>query len=319
MDETFGGYIESVVDPKQTIGPLVATEDMISGDINLVHRDGVAWLRRAAENGHQDARVRLGNLSMENDPPLVDAGLHWYNQAIEDEDKPHPDALYNLGMIYFEGNQAADIKPNLELALDYFIRAAAIGDPSAQFYLGHLYRVGSQEMGVPQDTERALVLLESAAAQGHTEAQYYLAQLYRSGDSDAGLEPDNQKFHFFLNAAVDNEHADALFCLADMYFHGSDGLPVNHKKAIEYYKRACAEGSVDAMCTMGAIYYNGVGADRDYEKAFRYYQAAADRHSIAAWKNVAQMHMLGHGVPQSEQTALSIIDMIHKLTGEKPM
>ena len=47
----------------------------------------------------------MGLQCMSKDPPHVLEAVQWYSLAAQG-DEPHPDALYNLGMIYYEGTAA---------------------------------------------------------------------------------------------------------------------------------------------------------------------------------------------------------------------
>lgn len=61
------------------------------------------WLKRAAEQDHANAQVALGNICLQSsDEAIVAAGIEWYKLAAQ-ADPPHADALYNLGLIYYNG------------------------------------------------------------------------------------------------------------------------------------------------------------------------------------------------------------------------
>lgn len=124
------------------------------------------WLRRAAAAGHGDARVALGNMCLAQDPPLPAQAAAWYLSAVTgasigggaeagagtlagDASSPspssspldaidsesaarHPDALYNLGVLYYDGAAGGEEVPkDRPLAARYFRLAADAGDPSA--------------------------------------------------------------------------------------------------------------------------------------------------------------------------------------------
>ncbi len=72
------------------------------------------WLSKAANNGDSNAQMTLGVLLQETD---INASLHWYNQAAEQN---NPYALYNLAIMYWQGEQ---LPQDLERA-GYFARLA---------------------------------------------------------------------------------------------------------------------------------------------------------------------------------------------------
>ena len=59
-----------------------------------------------------------------------------------------------------------------------------------------------------------------------------------------------------------------------MYYLG-DGVDVNYKKAIEWYKKAAEQGYADAQYNLGIMYENGHGVDQDDSMAMRWYAKAA--------------------------------------------
>ncbi|ETW00676.1 hypothetical protein, variant, partial [Aphanomyces invadans] len=317
LDDAYGSITQPLLDNSRPVPPLTLSNSAEVNEASIMEaiggRDeakGIAWLRRAADNGHRDAYVRMGNLCMAHDPPLVHAARAWYS-VVAFCDKPHPDALYNLGMMLYDDHPTAVPTPtvaNLPLAMDCFMKAAEIGDPSAQYFMGHVLHVGNE--CVPANPVSSRMLIEQAAGQGHGGALYYLAQLHLNGDDSMGIPIHLETALKYLHLAVDQDEGDAMVCLADMYREGQPPLvSVNIPRAHKLYERAAALGHPEALCTLGALAY----ANRLYEQAFQYYQAAADRHSMAAWKNLADMYYAGVGVPQNKKTAESILDMLRKM------
>ena len=58
------------------------------------------------------------------------------------------------------------------------------------------------------------------------------------------------------------------------------------KRALQLFLDAGARGSADAMCSAGAMVYNGEGQEKDLKKAFQIYSDAASLGSLPALKNV---------------------------------
>ncbi|OQR93592.1 hypothetical protein ACHHYP_02443 [Achlya hypogyna] len=312
LDDAFGSIVEPLLNGSKKVAPLPAAFVAPDDPMELMRQSNakaIEWLRRAADSGHREAYVRLGNLCMEHDPPLAHAGAAWYSLLANCE-APHPDALYNLGLLYYNGSAQSvpPIAADAERAMHYFMKAAEVGDPSALFFMGHILHVGHEV--VPANAISSLLMLEAAVNKGHGGAGYYLAQLYRSGDESMGIAPDAHRFWSYLEQAVACEDADALFCMADAYHHGLPPLDkADMRLAIEHYTKAAKLEHADALCCLGALKYES----RDYTKAFQYYQAAADRHSMSAWKNLADMYYTGTGVPQNKKTAESILDMLRQI------
>ncbi|KAF4317876.1 hypothetical protein BBO99_00003747 [Phytophthora kernoviae] len=314
LDRAFGKTVELLLNPQSKFESLKSEEaDDGAAHTKLDTTKAVEWLRRAADNQHRDAHVQLGNLCLSHDPPMAFEASSWYTKVTKDEN-PHPDALYNLGVMLFEGVQHADppFPGNKVAAIPFFTRAAEVGDISAQFFMGMLLHQGDDDLGIEPSFTSGLMLIEMAAKNGHPGAQYYLAQLYRSGNEEDGVVPDRAKFLKYLDKAMEGGDAEAYFCMADIYYHGNDGFEQDYEQAHRFYMVAAEQGSADAYCCLGALYYNGIGVEQDYEKAFLYYQEAADRDSMEAWKNLAEMYTVGRGVPRNEATANAIMKMLKK-------
>uniref|UniRef100_M4B5D6 Uncharacterized protein n=1 Tax=Hyaloperonospora arabidopsidis (strain Emoy2) TaxID=559515 RepID=M4B5D6_HYAAE len=317
LDRVFGKTMEFLLDPKSKLEPLLENVDEEHADVSKMQLDttkAVEWIRRAAENSNRDAHVQLGNLCLSHDPPMALEATAWYTNVSKVKN-PHPDALYNLGVMLFEGVHHAEppFVGNKSAAIPFFTRAAEVGDVSAQFFMGVLLCQGDKDLEIEPNFTSGLMLIEMAASKGHSGALYYLAQLYRSGDSVNDIAADHAKFLEHLDKAMEAGEADAYFCMADIYFHGSDGFDQNYEQARQFYLAAAEQGHADAFCCLGALYYNGIGVKQDFQKAFYYYQEAADRDSMEAWKNLAEMYTVGRGVARNEATANAIITMLKKV------
>ncbi|KAG7382046.1 hypothetical protein PHYPSEUDO_005355 [Phytophthora pseudosyringae] len=321
LDRAFGKTVELLLDPMSKLEPLLENGDDDHADVAKTHTDttkAVEWLRRAADNSNRDAHVQLGNLCLSHDPPMALEASAWYTRVTKDEN-PHPDALYNLGVMLFEGVHHAEpsFAGNKSASIPFFTRAAEVGDVSAQFFMGMLLHQGDKDLEIEPNFRSGLMLVEMAASKDHPAASYYLAQLYRSGDEANDFAADRAKFLEHLDKAMEVGDADAFFCMADIYFHGSDGFDQDYEQAHGFYMVAAEQGHADAFCCLGALYYNGIGVEQDFNKAFLYYQEAADRDSMEAWKNLAEMYTVGRGVPRNEATANAIVKMLKKVEAEE--
>ncbi|CAH0482211.1 unnamed protein product [Peronospora belbahrii] len=322
LDRAFGRTMELLLDPKSKLEPLLEISDgsghMDAAQMQLDAVKAVEWIRRAADNCNRDAHVQLGNLCLSHSPPMAMEASSWYTNVTKDEN-PHPDALYNLGVMLFDGVHHAEppFPENKSASIPFFVRAAEVGDVSAQFFMGTLLHQGDKDLGIEPNFTSGFMLIEMAASKGHPSALFYLAQLYRSGDEDNGFAANHAKFLEHLDKAMKAGDADAYFCMADIYFHGSDGFNQDCEQARRFYMAAAEQGHADAYCCLGALYYNGIGVKQDYKQAFLYYQEAADRDSMMAWKNLAEMYTVGRGVPRNEATANAIIKMLKKVEADE--
>lgn len=330
LDDAFGPrMITSILDPESS-GSSSSSIHLMSKDIHPLE-----WIRQAAQNGYvvvsshmrydffpqhnisfnacrsTDAKVYLGNVCMTQEQQHSKWAIHWYSEAAAEN---HVDALYNLGMIHYQHyEQHDDVTMSLTRAWSCFETAAANGDASAQFWLGHVYHVGLSALSIEPDLDQALTFLHASADVGeHGGAQVYLSQIYRFMP---GRELDF--WHYVQRAARDHDEHEAWLCIAEIYQQGlvlgKLAISKDVGRAQSLYVRAATLGNSDALCSLGAMAYQ----NRAYVRALALYQAAADRHHVEAWKNIAQMHFLGQGVPVNEATAHSILRMISSRGEEK--
>jgi TPR repeat protein len=297
-----------------TFKSLMSMESAREQEENEDRFQAIAYLQDAARDGHIQAQVLLGNVYMgcigDHDDGHVHA-IQCYESAASGP-APHPDALFNLAKIHFDG-VPGHVEEDIPKALDLFRRASDLNDSASMFFLGHVYRVGEPRASLHADMDRALLLLDKAVELGHPGAMFYLAQLFMSGDEDSGVDPDLDRMWKYLRLAELHEDEDALFCLGDLAYNGTYGMKADVTAAMRYFQRAAAQGHSNAMCCLGAMYYNGLGGvKQDYERAFHLYQDAGERGNVEAWKNLASMYALGHGVARNENIAKHILSTLQE-------
>jgi len=96
-----------------------------------------------------------------------------------------------------------------------------------------------------------------------------------------------------LQKRMDAGDAQATQIVAGYYSRGLYGLPINHMKALELWKRAVELGRADAYFNIGCMYLNGQGVSRDMKKAIHYWElgavggCAAARHNLGSFEYAA--------------------------------
>ena len=88
------------------------------------------WLKLAADGGHPEALIRMGNsLLSQNDATCA---IEHYSRSLTNE------GWFNIGHVYWNGHSrsSAPLLPDQDLALEYFKRAADNGDLDSKYFLG---------------------------------------------------------------------------------------------------------------------------------------------------------------------------------------
>ena len=64
-----------------------------------------------------------------------------------------------------------------------------------------------------------------------------------------------------------------------MYQHGYgiEGIEVDETKAVEWYRKAAEQGSVEGQLKLGFMYDYGFGIEKDRTKAVEWYRKAAEQ------------------------------------------
>ena len=155
--------------------------------------DGIDWARKAAEQGHPEAEVAVGNFCEDHlDEPQA---AMWYKRAAE-----HGNVLgdYYLGLLYKKGQGGLPRDP--ERAEQCFLRASKYVEAAYEYYECYQERVGD---GEDDGWEQAIRALMKSADGGYAPAQYTLGMLYES----AGSSKEAQSY---LKAAADQKYPLAV-------------------------------------------------------------------------------------------------------------
>ncbi|EJK76768.1 hypothetical protein THAOC_01453 [Thalassiosira oceanica] len=93
-----------------------------------------------------------------------------------------------------------------------------------------------------------------------------------------------------IQARVDKKDPDAIFLLGKTYYHGALGLQKVMRKGIELYAEAAQLGSIDALYSLGNVYFLGRGAQENQAKGLKFWTKAAmqghveSRHNLGCYE-----------------------------------
>lgn len=238
--------------------------------------------RNVAERGNAAAQVLLAIAYLNGDGGLASdprQAAHWFEKAAL---QGNGYAESRLGDLYEEG---LGVEANPKVAADWRERAARRGNIDAQLKLGRMYLRG---LGVKQDFRAARNWLQQAADGGDSEAAYLLSDLYRHGlggpeDQAAagnwlsrsanlgyleaiklvhairsfGQHFDRTLSREGLRRLASDGDADAQYQLGLHCEAGSGGEPRDILQAVDWFRRAGAQGNQPAMRALAQIYSGG--------------------------------------------------------------
>ena len=128
-----------------------------------LHGEAQSWLKRAAEAGHDEAKIQY--------EARVGGAIKKWRRAAE---AGQAQAAYSLGGAHEHGDHGPHCTKDLQMATEHYLEAAKKGHAAAQYRLGVLY---SRGRGVPLDLDEAKRWLRSAAEQHHEKAREKLSGL----------------------------------------------------------------------------------------------------------------------------------------------
>ncbi len=149
----------------------------------------------------------------------------------------NPAAEYEIGVRFSEGR---GVPANLELAVQWFDRAAKQGLAPALYRLGSHYEKGQ---GVKKDLDKARQLYLQGADKGNAKAIHNLAVLYAEGIDG---KPDYRQAAQWFRKAADRGVADSQYNLGILYARGI-GVDQNLAESYKWFALAAQQGDQDAL------------------------------------------------------------------------
>lgn len=211
---------------------VMASQEVQQGNMKSA---AVLW-KEASELGNAKSRFNLGvcyeaGIGVKKD---LEQAVRLYTMAAEDL---HPQAMYNLGLMYLEGT--AHTPKDTHKGLKLLSTAADFGLPEAQCYLG-VYYTGEQT----ENEKKAVHYLTLAANQQNAEAQYFLGLCYQHG---YGVDENLCKASHLFSKAAESGHPEATYSVAIFHQQGLGGLPQDQHCAKRLLEKAAAAGCQDAI------------------------------------------------------------------------
>ena len=143
----------------------------------------------------------------------------------------------------------------------------------------------------------------SAAEKGLAPAQSRLGYMYAEG---LGVTQDSEKSEHWYRMAANQGDIDAMVSLGNIYY----GIRNDFNTAFHYYSDAAYAGDADAQLSLAYMYLRGEGVEQDYEKAFKWTEKSANQ-------GVAQaQNELGRAYEQMKQDYNKAIEWYQKAAAQ---
>ena len=175
---------------------------------------------------------------------------------------------------------------------------AEFGDAGAQFVLATMYEHAD---GVAKDDSAALQWYTKAADLGNVDAKFRLAQRYKNGVGKGGEGKDPQRAFAYAKNAAELGHPMAQFLVGIMYLRGI-GVDSNVASGMQWLVTSAEQDTAIAQYFLGSIYMKGdFGLGKDWQKAIEWFKRSSliqEDPRLDLWHIGFMYHEGGYGVAQ---------------------
>lgn len=302
----------------------------VEGATSAALYKGIEYLHLAAEMGNADAIYTLGVIY-----EVEQYGLRDYEKALsyfqELADHDNPDGLFKVGLFYELGD--GGLEQDSAKAVEYYQRAADMGNAIAMCYLADFYRAGkylpldeekayelyqrAAEMGnsdgcfgvgkcllvgsaVPADTIMAVKYIRQSALMGNGQACALMGKIFEEGNI-LSKDMDSAIYYYHMGSKSDDPICDYEMGLYLSHFNLYD-------KAAEYFYSAASHGNPKAAVELALLYKNGMGVKQNIETYQKLLHLAAENQCPEAYVELGIATMSGIGCIEDHPLAKRYFD-----------
>ena len=217
------------------------------------------FYRQAASKNHPGAMLRLGRACLVGDMGLgkkYREGVKWLKRAAETADFQYNSAPYELGLMH-ETGYGDDIFRDESYAAQLFTKSADLGHAEANFRLGDAYEHG--KLSCPRDPALSVHFYTGAAQRSHALAMMALCAWYMVG-AEPVLEKDENEAYEWAQKAAETGLPKAEYTVG-FFTETGIGCRRDALEANVWYVRAADHGDARAKHRIAAIRAAAMGAD----------------------------------------------------------
>ncbi|MCB1097223.1 MAG: sel1 repeat family protein [Verrucomicrobiae bacterium] len=280
-----------------------------------------SWFQKAGAAGDAESLYHQGEMLEDGESGKADpaAALALYNKAAANGSTS---AMVKLGVLAQSGS-----KPDRELAMRWFEKAAALQSLEGHHRLGKLlqasdprkaveeFRLAAQEgyapalvdygiaqeegVGTSKDIAGAVKAYQEAAEAGDPVGLFRLAICYEQG---LGIRKDQNNAFESFQLSGQAGYAEAQYRMGKGYASGVVSVK-DHIAAAAWFQLGAAQGHAPSQCALGEIYETTAGALQDPDAAFELYRSAAGQGYAEAWFRLGRMVETGKAVAVNLEAA----------------
>lgn len=211
----------------------------------------VQYYRSAAAKGHPGAAIRLGKACLTGDMGLQGKyreGVKWLKRAAENADAQHNSGPYELGLLHIKG-YGADVFKDESYAAQLLTQSADLGHAEANLRMGEVYEHGL--LGCPKDAALSIHFYTGAAQAGLADAMMALCAWYMVG-AEPVMPKDEAEAYEWAKRAADQGLAKAEYAIGYFTEMGI-GCRRDPLEANTWYMKAAEQGDDRAKHRLAII------------------------------------------------------------------
>ena len=220
-----------------------------AGTINLT--EAKSWYVQAANKGHPDALVALGEMAIKNEAGLTQSDAVGYLTRAADMGRT--DAMRALSDLYRTGQGTV---PDTKKSERYLKKASQSFDRDATKRLGDSH--------FEKDPKQALKYYEQAAQVGHVEAAYIAGVMYAENFE---IRPNSAKSAALLKQAAEGGHAAAQADYGLLVYQGY-GASRSEAEAAKWFEKSAKGGDKEGQFLYAFTLAKGEGVTQSFEEAY---------------------------------------------------
>ena len=261
-------------------------------------------MKKSAERKNAFAYYELGNMYAHGIGTNIDqdASDSAYKQAYslfcEMTRKATDDSiLYRVGKMTLDG---IGTTKSVEKAIDWFKKAADLGNENAQYSLAKIYL---EEKNF-EKVNSAIKMLEKLAENNNMMAEYTLGSIYADYESQYY---DLEKAIGYLERSAEQDNQFAEYKLGVIYAD-PEGQHYDLEKAISYLEQSVKQDNQFAEYKLGVIYADPEGQYYDLEKAIGYLERSAEQDNQFAEYKLGVIYADPEGQHYDLEKAISYLE-----------
>ncbi|KAG0169502.1 hypothetical protein DFQ28_002291 [Apophysomyces sp. BC1034] len=205
----------------------------------------IQFYRKAATLNHPGSMYRLGMAEVNGELGISKNprdGVKWLKRAAEAATVEYPHAIHELAILHERGIDNV-VFVDLDYAVTLYAQAAELGYAPSAFRLGECYEYG--KLNCQQDPALSIHYYTIAAQQGHREACFALTAWYLVGSPNV-LPQSDEEAYLWARRAAEKELPKAEYAVG--YFSEVGiGTSKNNEEAMTWYRKAAEHGDKRAI------------------------------------------------------------------------